>query len=85
MLDTMRVGTLAQWKSNGSITLWWPISGQDDPLALGMVDALAKVGIPAFGPDKKIAARIDRPCPKCSTQGPDANGLKYGITTASRT
>lgn len=27
----------------------------DDPLCLGMVDALAKVGIPAFGPDKKAA------------------------------
>ena len=31
---------------------------QDDPLALGMVDALAAVGIPAFGPDK-AAARIE--------------------------
>ena len=28
------------------------------PLALGMVDALAEVGIPAFGPDK-AAARIE--------------------------
>ena len=27
----------------------------DDPLCLGMVDALAQVGIPAFGPDKKAA------------------------------
>ena len=27
------------------------VVAQDDPLALGMVDALAKVGIPAFGPD----------------------------------
>lgn len=34
------------------------IVAQDDPLALGMVDALAKVGIPAFGPDHK-AARIE--------------------------
>ena len=34
------------------------VVAQDDPLALGMVDALAKVGIPAFGPDA-AAARID--------------------------
>lgn len=34
------------------------IVAQDDPLALGMVDELAKVGIPAFGPDHK-AARIE--------------------------
>ena len=34
------------------------IVAQDDPLALGMVDALAEVGIPAFGPDKH-AARIE--------------------------
>lgn len=27
----------------------------DDPLALGVVDELAKIGIPAFGPDKKAA------------------------------
>ncbi len=27
----------------------------DDPLCLGMVDALAEAGIPAFGPDKKAA------------------------------
>ena len=34
------------------------VVAQDDPLALGMVDALAAVGIPAFGPDK-AAARIE--------------------------
>src|SRR5699024_7483116 len=33
------------------------VVAQDDPLALGMVDALAEVGIPAFGPDR-AAARI---------------------------
>ena len=33
---------------------------QDDPLALGMVDALAKVGIPAFGPDKAEMCIRDR-------------------------
>ena len=31
------------------------VVAQDDPLALGMVDALAAVGIPAFGPDKAAA------------------------------
>ena len=34
------------------------VVAQDDPLALGMVDALAAAGIPAFGPDKS-AARIE--------------------------
>ena len=34
------------------------VVAQDDPLALGMVDALAAVGIPAFGPDA-AAARIE--------------------------
>ena len=34
------------------------IVAQDDPLALGMVDALSEVGIPAFGPNKS-AARIE--------------------------
>ena len=36
----------------------YAVVAQDDPLALGMVDALAAVGIPAFGPDK-AAARIE--------------------------
>ncbi|MCI8623371.1 MAG: phosphoribosylamine--glycine ligase [Provencibacterium sp.] len=48
----------------------------DDPLALGMVDALAEKGIRAFGPDKKAAA----------IEGSKvfAKGLmeKYGIPTA---
>ncbi|MGN0975659.1 MAG: phosphoribosylamine--glycine ligase [Gemmiger sp.] len=34
------------------------VVAQDDPLALGMVDELAKIGIPAFGPNK-AAARIE--------------------------
>ena len=34
------------------------VVAQDDPLALGMVDALEAVGIPAFGPNK-AAARIE--------------------------
>lgn len=49
----------------------------DDPLALGMVDALEAKGIPAFGPDAK-AARIE-------ASKVFAKGLmkKYGIPTAS--
>ena len=31
------------------------VVGQDDPLVLGLVDALNEVGIPAFGPDSKAA------------------------------
>ena len=34
------------------------VVAQDDPLCLGMVDALAEIGIPAFGPDR-AAARIE--------------------------
>ena len=44
------------------------VVAQDDPLALGMVDALAAVGIPAFGPDK-AAARIE--ASKVFSKGPD--------------
>lgn len=36
----------------------YAIVAQDDPLVLGMVDALNNAGIPAFGPTKK-AARIE--------------------------
>ena len=32
------------------------VVAQDDPLALGMVDALAAAGVPAFGPDKAAAS-----------------------------
>ncbi len=49
----------------------------DDPLCLGMVDALADAGIPAFGPDRRAAA----------IEGSKvfAKGLmkKYGIPTAA--
>ena len=52
------------------------VVAQDDPLALGMVDALAKVGIPAFGPDK-AAARIE------ASKVFSKNLMKkYGIPTA---
>jgi phosphoribosylamine--glycine ligase len=49
----------------------------DDPLALGMVDAMEAVGIPSFGPNKK-AAQIE-------ASKVFAKGLmkKYGIPTAA--
>lgn len=52
------------------------VVAQDDPLALGMVDALAKVGIPAFGPDA-AAARIE-----ASKVFSKDLMKKYGIPTA---
>ena len=52
------------------------VVAQDDPLALGMVDALAAVGIPAFGPDK-AAARIE-----ASKVFAKDLMKKYGIPTA---
>lgn len=49
----------------------------DDPLVLGMVDALAEKGIPAFGPDK-AAARIE------GSKVFSKNLMKkYGIPTAA--
>ena len=52
------------------------VVAQDDPLALGMVDALAAVGIPAFGPDA-AAARIE-----ASKVFSKDLMKKYGIPTA---
>ncbi|HIW08838.1 MAG TPA: phosphoribosylamine--glycine ligase, partial [Candidatus Faecalibacterium intestinigallinarum] len=55
----------------------YAVVAQDDPLALGMVDALAAVGIPAFGPDK-AAARIE------ASKVFSKNLMKkYGIPTAA--
>ena len=52
------------------------VVAQDDPLALGMVDALAKEGIPAFGPNA-AAARIE------ASKVFSKNLMKkYGIPTA---
>ena len=52
------------------------VVAQDDPLALGMVDALAAASIPAFGPDK-AAARIE------ASKVFSKNLMKqYGIPTA---
>jgi phosphoribosylamine--glycine ligase len=52
------------------------VVAQDDPLALGMVDALAAAGIPAFGPDR-AAARIE-----ASKVFSKDLMKKYGIPTA---
>lgn len=49
----------------------------DDPLALGMVDALRDAGIPAFGPDR-AAARIE-----ASKVFSKTLMKKYGIPTAA--
>ena len=49
----------------------------DDPLAIGMVDALRAAGIPAFGPDRK-AARIE-----ASKSFAKDLMRKYSIPTAS--
>ena len=54
----------------------YAVVAQDDPLALGMVDALAKVGIPAFGPNA-AAARIE-----ASKVFSKDLMKKYGIPTA---
>ena len=52
------------------------VVAQDDPLALGMVDVLAAVGIPAFGPNA-AAARIE------ASKVFSKNLMKqYGIPTA---
>jgi len=53
------------------------VVAQDDPLALGMVDSLKAVGIPAFGPDQ-AAARIE------SSKVFSKHLMeKYGIPTAA--
>ncbi|MCH4207343.1 MAG: phosphoribosylamine--glycine ligase [Solobacterium sp.] len=54
----------------------YAVVAQDDPLALGMVDALAKIGIPSFGPDA-AAARIE-----ASKVFSKSLMKKYGIPTA---
>jgi len=64
------VGFAAQQKFD------YVVVAQDDPLALGMVDELAKAGIPAFGPDK-AAARIE-----ASKVFSKDLMKKYGIPTA---
>ncbi len=55
----------------------YAVVAQDDPLALGMVDELAKAGIPAFGPNA-AAARIE-----ASKVFSKDLMKKYGIPTAA--
>ena len=55
----------------------YAVVAQDEPLALGMVDALAEVGIPAFGPNA-AAARIE----SSKVFSKDLM-KKYGIPTAT--
>ena len=56
------------------------VVAQDDPLALGMVDELAKAGIPAFGPDKAAARHggAADPIEAWASRGfgPDEEGLQ---------
>lgn len=50
------VQAMVEWAVQNAMD--YVVVAPDDPLALGMVDALAEKGIPAFGPDK-AAARIE--------------------------
>ena len=50
------VDAVVAWCADNAID--YVVVAPDDPLALGMVDALARRGIPAFGPDK-AAAQIE--------------------------
>ena len=61
------------------------VVAQDDPLALGMVDALAAVGIPAFGPDKaaaRIEASKDADAAANGTDAGEQNRQKINVTAA---
>ncbi len=53
----------------------YAVVAQDDPLALGMVDALAAVGIPAFGPTRPRRIEASKVFSKDLMK-------KYGIPTA---
>lgn len=65
-------GMVAFAKQNADFVVVTP----DDPLAMGMVDAMEEVGIPAFGPNKK-AAQIE-----ASKVFAKDLMKKYGIPTA---
>ena len=68
------VQAMVEWAVQNTID--YVVVAPDDPLALGMVDALAEKGIPAFGPDK-AAARIE-----ASKVFSKDLMKKYGIPTA---
>ena len=68
------VEAMVEWAVQNTID--YVVVAPDDPLALGMVDALAEKGIPAFGPNK-AAARIE------ASKVFSKNLMKkYGIPTA---
>lgn len=68
------VQAMMEWAVQNTID--YVVVAPDDPLALGMVDALAEKGIPAFGPNK-AAARIE------ASKVFSKNLMKkYGIPTA---
>ncbi len=68
------VQAMVEWAVQNTID--YVVVAPDDPLALGMVDALAEKGIPAFGPNK-AAARIE------ASKVFSKNLMKkYGIPTA---
>ena len=68
------VQAMVAWAVQNAVD--YVVVAPDDPLALGMVDALAEKGIPAFGPDK-AAARIE-----ASKMFSKDLMKKYGIPTA---
>lgn len=55
-IKTTEIGKLKEFAINNNIDL--VVVGQDDPLALGIVDEFNKIGIKIFGPSKN-AARIE--------------------------
>ena len=68
------VQAMVEWAVQNAID--YVVVAPDDPLALGLVDALAEKGIPAFGPNK-AAARIE------ASKVFSKNLMKkYGIPTA---
>ena len=68
------VQAMVEWAVQNAID--YVVVAPDDPLALGMVDALAEKGIPAFGPNK-AAARIEARQAFCKQLM-----KKHGIPTA---
>ena len=68
------VQAMVEWAVQNAID--YVVVAPDDPLALGMVDALAEKGIPAFGPNN-AAARIE-----ASKEFSKNLMKKYGIPTA---